>query len=108
MHLPEKKFLTFRIAWNLLCGIPFLVPSFTYYPHLDHHRRKMFGTEHDGEYLPLASMSPWAWVRSSGSTTARRGVVRRGVKPPDEALGPAMVSQPPASSIATQSGIIPR
>ena len=25
----------------------------------DHHRRKMFGTEHDGEYLPLASMSPW-------------------------------------------------
>ena len=58
-HLPEKKFRAFRIAWNLLCGIPFLVPSFTYYPHLDHHRRKMFGTEHDGEYLPLARMSRW-------------------------------------------------
>jgi len=59
VHLPEKKFRTFRIVWNLLCGIPFLVPSFTYYTHLDHHRRKMFGTEHDGEYLAMARMSPW-------------------------------------------------
>lgn len=61
VHLPEKKFRAFRIVWNLLCGIPFLVPSFTYYTHLDHHRRKMFGTEHDGEYLPLARLSPW-WM----------------------------------------------
>jgi fatty acid desaturase len=61
VHLPEKRFRAFRIVWNLLCGIPFLVPSFTYYPHLDHHRRKMFGTAHDGEYLPLARMSPW-WI----------------------------------------------
>ena len=59
VHLPEKKFKAFRFVWNLLCGIPFLVPSFTYYTHLDHHRRKMFGTSEDGEYLPLASMSPW-------------------------------------------------
>lgn len=61
VHLPEKKLRMFRVAWNLLCGIPFLVPSFTYYTHLDHHRRKMFGTENDGEYLPLASMSP-GWI----------------------------------------------
>jgi len=61
VHLPERKFTAFRIVWNLLCGIPFLVPSFTYYTHLDHHRRKLFGTEQDGEYLPLASMSPW-WI----------------------------------------------
>ena len=61
VHLPERKFTAFRFVWNLLCGIPFLVPSFTYYTHLDHHRRKLFGTEHDGEYLPLASMSPW-WI----------------------------------------------
>src|SRR5262245_36305069 len=44
VHLPEKKFTAFRVVWNLLCGIPFLVPSFTYYTHLDHHRGKMFGT----------------------------------------------------------------
>src|SRR5688500_11334104 len=55
VHLPEKKFIAFRIVWNLLCGIPFLVPSFTYYTHLDHHRRRMFGTRDDGEYLPFAS-----------------------------------------------------
>jgi fatty acid desaturase len=47
--------------WNLLCGIPFLMPSFTYVTHLEHHRRKLFGTEHDGEYLPLARLSP-GWI----------------------------------------------
>src|SRR5262245_57128765 len=61
VHLPEKKFVAFRIVWNLLCGVPFLVPSFTYYTHLDHHRRQMFGTRLDGEYLPFASMSP-SWI----------------------------------------------
>lgn len=52
VHLRTGTFTGFRIAWNLLCGIPFLVPSFTYYTHLDHHRRKHYGTKHDGEYLP--------------------------------------------------------
>ena len=61
VHLPDQRFRAFRVAWNLLCGIPFLVPSFTYLTHLDHHRRKTFGTEHDGEYLPLSRMSPW-WI----------------------------------------------
>ena len=61
VHLPDRKFRAFRTAWNLLCGIPFLLPSFTYYTHLDHHRRQMFGTKEDGEYLPLARMSPW-WI----------------------------------------------
>jgi fatty acid desaturase len=63
VHLPEKRFRAFRVMWNLLCGIPFLLPSFTYYSHLDHHRRKLFGTHEDGEYLPLASLSPiWIFV----------------------------------------------
>jgi len=61
VHLPERKFVAFRVMWNLLCGIPFLVPSFTYYTHLDHHRRKLFGTEHDGEYLALGRYSP-GWI----------------------------------------------
>lgn len=61
VHLPDRKFRAFRVVWNLLCGIPFLLPSFMYYTHLDHHRRKLFGTQHDGEYLPLARMSPW-WI----------------------------------------------
>ena len=59
VHIRDGKFTAFRVVWNLLCGIPFLVPSFLYYTHLDHHRRKHYGTDADGEYLPLASQSIW-------------------------------------------------
>jgi fatty acid desaturase len=58
-HMRAGTFRNFRIAWNLLCGIPCLIPSFMYYTHVDHHMRKHFGTEHDGEYLPLGTTSPW-------------------------------------------------
>lgn len=58
IHLPRGEFRGFRIAWNLLCGIPFLIPSFVYYPHIDHHRRKRYGTERDGEYLALSHRHP--------------------------------------------------
>lgn len=58
-HLRSGSFRMFRIVWNLLCGIPFLMPSFTYYTHVEHHMRKHFGTDHDGEYLPLGTQSPW-------------------------------------------------
>lgn len=61
VHLPANGFKGFRIAWNALCGIFFLLPSFMYYTHVDHHRRKHYGTEHDGEYLPLSHSSPW-WI----------------------------------------------
>jgi len=49
----------FHVVWNLLCGIPFLIPSFVYLTHIDHHRRKHFGTEQDGEYLPLEHQQSW-------------------------------------------------
>ncbi len=58
VHLRDDKFRTFRIVWNLLCGIPFLIPSFTYYTHVDHHMRSHFGTQRDGEYLPLGTSRP--------------------------------------------------
>jgi fatty acid desaturase len=57
-HFREKSFRAFRITWNLLCGIPFLMPSFMYYTHVDHHMRKHFGTDHDGEYLALGTTPP--------------------------------------------------
>ena len=60
VHFRSGTFRGFRFVWNLLCGIPFLMPSFTYYTHLDHHRRKHYGTKQDGEYLPLGHQSPWA------------------------------------------------
>lgn len=59
IHLPKDGFKGFRFAWNALCGILFLVPSFMYYPHVDHHRRKHYGTKHDGEYVALSHHSPW-------------------------------------------------
>ena len=59
VHLRANTFGAFRIVWNLLCGIPFLIPSFMYYTHVDHHMRSHFGTDHDGEYLPLASQRPF-------------------------------------------------
>ena len=49
----------FRFVWNLLCGIPFLTPSFVYYTHIDHHRRKHYGTAEDGEYMPLEHSRRW-------------------------------------------------
>ncbi len=55
VHLPSKSWKAFRIVWNLLCGIPFLMPSFTYYCHVDHHRRKHYGTFQDGEYMSLGA-----------------------------------------------------
>ena len=58
VHLRAGTFRGFRIAWNLLCGIPFMTPSFLYYPHVDHHRRKSYGTDHDGEYLDLSHRHP--------------------------------------------------
>lgn len=62
VHLPKKGYGAFRVVWNLLCGIPFLIPSFMYYPHVDHHRRKSYGTEEDGEYLNLSHQPPRAIV----------------------------------------------
>jgi fatty acid desaturase len=58
-HLKQDSFRSFRLAWNLLYGIPFLVPSFLYHTHVDHHARRQYGTEHDGEYLPLAQGPRW-------------------------------------------------
>ena len=55
VHLRSGTFRNFRIAWNLLCGIPFLMPSFLYYSHMAHHARKHYGTPDDGEYLPLGT-----------------------------------------------------
>jgi fatty acid desaturase len=51
-HLSPGRVPGFRIAWNLLCGIPLLVPSFLYGSHRDHHARRAYGTAKDGEYMP--------------------------------------------------------
>src|SRR5829696_2261392 len=50
-HRPEAAFRPFRTVWNLLCGIPFLMPSFMYGDHKDHHASRVYGTWADPEYI---------------------------------------------------------
>lgn len=59
-HLKPRSVPGFRLAWNVLIGIPLLVPSFMYEGvHNQHHAKRYYGTVHDPEYLPLALMKPW-------------------------------------------------
>jgi hypothetical protein len=34
MHLRSDRLRAFRFVWNMVCGIPFLVPTFVYYTHM--------------------------------------------------------------------------
>jgi fatty acid desaturase len=59
-HIKHAAVPGFRIVWNILVGIPLLVPSFMYEGvHNLHHARTRYGTAEDPEYLPLARMKPW-------------------------------------------------
>lgn len=59
-HIKHAAVPGFRFVWNLLVGIPLLVPSFMYEGlHSLHHARTRYGTAEDPEYLPLARMKPW-------------------------------------------------
>lgn len=51
-HFPPGRMPGFRMAWNLCCGFPMLMPDFLYESHVHHHRRTAYGTADDGEYLP--------------------------------------------------------
>jgi fatty acid desaturase len=52
------SFRGFALAWNVLCGIPLLVPSFLYGDHKGHHANHLYGTWGDPEYLVNGSRSP--------------------------------------------------
>ena len=59
-HIKKGAVKGFRFTWNLLVGIPLLVPSFMYEGvHNQHHAKRYYGTLDDPEYLPLALMHPW-------------------------------------------------
>jgi len=60
-HIHKDALPGFRFGWNLLVGIPLLLPSFMYEGvHTLHHARTRYGTGEDPEYLPLALMKPWS------------------------------------------------
>jgi len=59
-HIKKGAVKGFRFTWNLIVGVPLLVPSFMYEGvHNQHHAKTYYGTVDDPEYLPLALMRPW-------------------------------------------------
>jgi fatty acid desaturase len=59
-HIRKGAVRGFRFAWNIMVGVPLLVPSFMYEGvHNQHHAKTYYGTIDDPEYLPLALMHPW-------------------------------------------------
>jgi len=60
-HIRKGALPGFRFAWNLIVGVPLMIPSFMYEGvHTQHHQRTRYGTAEDPEYLPLALMKPWS------------------------------------------------
>ncbi len=60
-HIHRNALPGFRLAWNVVVGIPMLTPSLMYENvHTLHHARTRYGTAEDPEYLPLALMKPWS------------------------------------------------
>lgn len=53
VHFRRGEMTAFKVAWNILAGVPMLIPSFLYDCHLTHHNTHHYGTGRDGEYLPL-------------------------------------------------------
>lgn len=52
VHVRRDALPGFRVAWNAVCGVPALAPSFFYDGvHQEHHFRQHYGTPEDGEYL---------------------------------------------------------
>jgi len=54
-HISTREIPGFRTAWNLLVGVPMVLPSIFYEgAHLAHHRNGTYGTGNDPEYLPFS------------------------------------------------------
>jgi fatty acid desaturase len=109
VHQPPGRLPGFRLAWNLLCGIPLLVPDFLYAAHADHHARHSYGTAQDAEY--------WPWGRpgnrrmllvflSSSLVGLPAGIVRFGVLGPLSWLSPRLAAwvECRASALAVRPG----
>lgn len=54
-HMKDDSVPGFRLVWNLVAGIPLMIPSFMYEGvHNLHHARNRYGTVRDPEYMALA------------------------------------------------------
>lgn len=54
-HMRESALRGFETTWNILFGVPMLMPSFMYVGvHQNHHKISTYGTIQDPEYLPFS------------------------------------------------------
>jgi fatty acid desaturase len=54
-HIRATLLPGFGTAWNIVFGVPLLLPSFVYVGvHQDHHKLSTYGTTQDPEYMPFA------------------------------------------------------
>jgi len=61
-HIRRSHLRGFETAWNVLFGVPLLMPSFVYVGvHSSHHSLATYGTDQDPEYLRFAS-SRWMTI----------------------------------------------
>ena len=89
----------FEIAWHLLVGLPFMLPSLMYVgSHGDHHRPNVFGTANDPEYAPLAqgNILSLGWFVLGVLIVPVLLVLRWGI------LGPLSYSIPPLRKLVVQ------
>jgi len=94
-HIKKGAVKGFRFTWNLIVGVPLLVPSFMYEGvHNQHHAKRYYGTVDDPEYLPLALMHPWTLpVFLIAAALAPIGVlIRFGILAPLSMLSPKLRS----------------
>ncbi len=60
VHFKKGSMLAFKFVWNVACGFFVMVPLYLYQGvHLDHHKRDIYGTKKDGEYMPFGVQNPW-------------------------------------------------
>lgn len=59
-HLRAADVPGFKTGYNILIGVPYLVPSLMYEGvHNQHHAKSRYGTVLDPEYMPLARQTVW-------------------------------------------------
>jgi fatty acid desaturase len=94
-HIKKGAVKGFRFTWNVIVGVPLLVPSFMYEGvHNQHHAKRYYGTVDDPEYLPLALMHPWTLpVFLMAAALAPIGMlIRFGILAPLSLLSPKLRS----------------
>jgi fatty acid desaturase len=92
VHLRSRaQIRSFGRGWNALVGIWLLIPYFMYEGHSEHHSKRLYGTELDGEYVPFARLSRAEMVKTALGAVLLPlfGPIRFGVLAPVSWLVPA-------------------